>query len=122
MERSGRVILILLFFLNILFVFMGYVGISKLERYKSPPFHESMITVIFAAYYVPDKVVLFWHSKPGSTIIWLSCILLPAAAAYLLLFKQKIVAGILILLLSILPFGVVGFLIWLHAFIDLPYK
>ncbi len=122
MQRYGKMFIIFLFFLNILFVFMGYVGISKLERYKSPPFNQSMMTVVFAAKFVPDEIILFWHSKPGKFIIWPCSILLPLVAAYFLLVKQKITISLSVLLLSIIPFGVVGFLIWLHAFVDLPHE
>ena len=122
MERYGRIVLIFLYFLNIIFVMMGYIGISKIERCEYPPFNKSLMTVVNAAKYVPNYVISFWHSTPGSLLIWLGCLLLPIAAAYVLLYKQKIIDGILLLLLSIIPFGVVGFFIWLHAVIDIPHE
>jgi hypothetical protein len=38
MGTSGKAVIVSLFFLNILAVCMGYVGIDKLQRYGAPPF------------------------------------------------------------------------------------
>jgi len=80
-----------------------------------------MMTIVYAAHFVPNSVILFWHSMLGHVIVWSGGILLPLAAAYLLLIKEKLCAGLSILFLSIIPSGFVGFLIWLHAFCDLPH-
>jgi hypothetical protein len=117
MERYGRIFIIFLFFINILFVFMGYAGISKLERDNSPPFNKGLVTAVCDFDHIPNNVILFWHSTPGTVIVWSCCILLPFGA-YVLLYQQKLAAGILLLLLSIIPFGVVGLFIWLHAALD----
>ena len=123
MERYNRMIVFFLWILNFLFVYMGYVGISKIERYNHPPFHssDSMLTIFYNFYVIPDEIVIFWHSTPGHWIIWSGCIILPLVAAYILFAKEKVLVGLITLLLSITPFGIVGFLIWLHAFIDLPH-
>jgi hypothetical protein len=123
MGRYGRMILVFLFVLNILFVYMGYAGIAKIERYGEPPFHgSSMMTVVYNAHFIPNDVILFWYSGWGKLVIWSGSILLPVAAVYVLLVKEKLLAGLLILSLSVIPFGVVGFFIWLHAFCDLPHE
>ncbi len=58
----------------------------------------------------------FFHLN--NQIIWS---IFPTAAAYILLIEEKLYIGLSMLLLSIILFGVVGFLIWLHAFCDLPH-
>ena len=122
MERYNRMIVFFLWILNILFVYMGYVGIAKMQRYGDLPFHSgSMMTMVYIFYVIPDRVILFWHSTIGHILIWLGCILLPLFAGYILFYKEKLYLGLSILFLSIIPFGIVGFLIWLHAFIDLPH-
>ena len=122
MGRHGKICIIFLWFLNILFVVMGYAGIAKMVRQNAPPFHQhqGLMTIIYAFYVVPDRFILFWNSTLGHVVIWSGCTILPLTA-YILITKEKILAGLSTLLLSIIPFGIVGFLIWLHAFIDLPH-
>ena len=110
-------------FLNILAVCMGYAGIDKLQRYESPPFHNNngLITAFYIAPYVPDRIVLFWHSTPGAYLVWAGSIIIPLAASYLIFANNKMWTGIILLFTSLVLFGLTGFLIWLHAFCDLPH-
>ncbi|MBN1973639.1 MAG: hypothetical protein JW787_08365 [Sedimentisphaerales bacterium] len=122
MGRYGKICIVFLWILNIIFVNMGYVGIAKIERQHFPPFNEGygMMHIFYSFHVVPDRVILFWHSAIGHAVIWAGCIILPIIA-YILFSREKFLAGLSTLLLSIIPFGIVGFLIWLHAFIDLPH-
>jgi hypothetical protein len=122
MGRHGKICIVFLWFLNILFVYMGYAGIAKMERLYYPPFNQGhgMMHIIYVFYVIPDRFIVFWHSCIGHLVIWSGCIILPITA-YILFTKEKLIAGLSTLLLSIIPFGIVGFLIWLHAFIDLPH-
>jgi len=124
MGTSAKMVVTFLFFINILAVCMGYVGIGKLQRYQHPPFHDhrSLWTVVYTAKYVPDEIVVFWHSTLGTCLVWAGSTLLPLAAAYLIFMREKLWAGAILLLMSFVPFGLVGFLIWLHAFCDLPHE
>ncbi|MBA7618767.1 hypothetical protein ES703_26099 [subsurface metagenome] len=122
MGRSGKMVVIFLFILNFLAVCMGYVGIDKLERYHYPPFNQGLFNVVCGAKYVPDGIVMFWQSRFGACVVWAGSIVFPIAAAYLLFGKEKLWTGITLLLLSFLPFGFTGFLIWIHAFCDLPHE
>jgi len=102
---------------------MGYVGIAKMVRQDAIPFHQgySMMTMIYIFYVIPDRLLLFWHSGIGHVVIWSGCIILPIAS-YFLFAREKFLSGLSTLLLSLIPFGIVDFLIWLHAFIDLPHE
>lgn len=124
MRTSAKMVVAFLFFINILAVCMGYAGISKLQRYHHPPFHDhhGLWTVVYAAKYVPDEIVVFWHSTLGTCLVWAGSILLPLAAVYLIFVREKLRTGVILLLTSFIPFGLVGFLIWLHAFCDLPHE
>jgi hypothetical protein len=124
MRTSAKMIVAFLFFINILAVCMGYAGINKLQRYQHPPFHNhrGLWTVVYAAKHVPDEIVVFWHSTLGTCLVWGGSILLPLAAAYLIFVREKLWTGAILLLMSLVPFGLVGFLIWLHAFCDLPHE
>ncbi len=122
MGTSAKAVIAFLFFLNVLAVCMGYVGIDKLERYHAPPFHnDGMYTIAYLAKHVSDGTVLFWHSRPGSLLIWAGTILLPLIAIVVIFCKERPFIGIALLFLSFLPFGFTGFLIWLHAYLDLPH-
>jgi hypothetical protein len=124
MGTSAKAVIAFLFFLNILAVCMGYVGIDKLERYHAHPFdiHDgSMHTFIYAAYFIPGRTILFWHSRWGALLIWAGTILLPLLAAAVVFYKERPLLGTALLFLSFLPFGFTGFLIWLHAYLDLPH-
>ncbi len=121
MERNGKIFIAFIWFLNILFVYMGYAGIAKMVRQYAPPFHQNgMMHMIYIFYVIPTKIIVFWHSGIGQAVIWSGCILLPIAA-YILIKREKLLAGLSTLIISVIPFGLVGFLIWLHAFIDLPH-
>ncbi len=122
MGSYGKICIIFLWILNILFVSMGYVGIAKMVRQDAIPFHQgpSMLTMIYIFYVIPDRLLLFWNSGLGHVVVWSGCILLPVTG-YFLFTREKFLAGFLTLLLSIVPFGIVGFLIWLHTFVDLPH-
>jgi hypothetical protein len=121
---SGKMIVAFFFFLNILAVLMGYAGIDKLQRYEYPPFHDSggLWTVFNTAKYVPDRVVSFWHSTPGTCLVWAGSIIIPLAASYLIFANNKMWTGIILLMTSFVLFGLTGFLIWLHAFCDLTHE
>ena len=123
MERKSWIIMAFLWCLNIIFVVMGYAGIAKMVRQSAPPFHQhqGMMHIFYAFYVVPDRFIIFWHSPLGHLVIWSGCLILPLLAGYILFYKEKLYSGLLVLILSVIPFGVVGFLIWLHAFIDLPH-
>ncbi len=123
MGTSAKGVITFLFFLNILAVCMGYIGIAKLERYNADPFYdEGLHTFVYAAKYVSDDTILFWHSRWGSSLICAGTILLPLAAVFLIFRKERFFTGTILLLLSFLPFGVTGFLIWFHAYVDLPHE
>ena len=79
MGRHGKICIVFLWILNILFVTMGYVGIAKMVRQHAPPFHEShgMMHIFYAFFVVPDRVIIFWHSAIGQMVIWSGCIILP---------------------------------------------
>ncbi len=122
MGSYSKICIVFLWILNILFVSMGYVGIAKMVRQDAIPFHQghSMLTMIYIFYVIPNWLLLFWNSGIGHVVIWSGCIILPVIS-YILFNKEKFLAGFSTLLLSIIPFGIVGFCIWLHAFIDLPH-
>jgi hypothetical protein len=122
MGTSSKIIIIFLFFLNILAVFMGYAGIDKLQRYEHPPFHtSSLYTVVSTAHFVPNQIVMFWHSTIGTCLVFAGSIVLPLVASYLIFVTTKIWTGIILMLMSFVLFGLTGLLIWLHAFCDLPH-
>jgi len=122
MGTSGKIVVMFLFFLNILAVYMGYAGIDKLQRYGHPPFHDGgLFTVVYSAKYVPDQIVMYWHSTLGTYLVWVGSIVLPLAASYLIFATRKMWTGIILLLISFALFGLTGFLIWIHAFCDLPH-
>jgi hypothetical protein len=119
---SAKAVVAFLFFLDVLAVCMGYVGIDKLERYHAGPFHgDGMQTVWYLANYIPDGTILFWHSHWGSVLIWAGTIFLPLISIAVIFFKERPLVGTALLFLSFLPFGFIGFLIWLHAYLDLPH-
>ena len=121
MESKGKIGIGFVWFLNILFVYMGYTGIAKMVRQHAPPFQQhSMMHMIYIFCVIPDKLILFWHSGIGQIVVWSGCIFLPIAA-YILINREKLLAGLVTLILSVILFGLIGFLIWLHAFIDLPH-
>jgi hypothetical protein len=122
MGTTGKMVVTFLFFLNILAVCMGYAGIDKLQRYHHPPFHDGLWTVVYTAKYVPDQIVLFWHSTLGTCLVWAGSIVLSLMAAYLIFGRGKLWTGVTLLLVSFVSFGLTGFLIWLHAFCDLPHE
>jgi hypothetical protein len=122
MGISGKIVVIFLFFLNVLAVYMGYAGINKLQRYEYPPFNNSSLsTIIYRAKYVPDQIIIFWHSSLGTYLVFAGSIVLPLAASYLIFATRKMWTGIILLLISFALFGLTGFLIWIHAFCDLPH-
>ena len=122
MGTKGKIVVMFLFFLNILAVYMGYAGIDKLQRYNYPPFNNSSLyTAVYTAKYVPDQIVIFWHSSLGTCLIWIGSIVLPLTASYLIFVTRNMWAGIILLLMSFAMFGLTGFLIWIHAFCDLPH-
>jgi hypothetical protein len=122
MGASGKIVVIFLFFLNIIAVCMGYAGINKLQRYEYPPFHDGgLYTVVYMAKYVPDQIVIFWHSTLGTCLVWVGSIVLPLVASYLIFATRKMWTGIILLLMSFALFGLTGLLIWIHAFCDLPH-
>jgi len=121
MESKGKIGILFIWFLNILFVYMGYAGIAKMVRQQAPPFHQhGMAHMIYIFFVIPSKVILFWNSYLGHVAIWSGCILLPILA-YILISREKLLTGLFTLIVSVIPFGLVGFLIWFHAFIDLPH-
>ena len=121
MESRAKIGIGFVWFLNILFVYMGYAGIAKMVRQNALPFHQQgMVHMIYIFYVIPDKLIILWHSGIGQISVWSGCLFLPVAA-YILINREKFFAGIVTLILSVIPFGLVGFLIWLHAFIDLPH-
>jgi hypothetical protein len=122
MRTSGKVVVAFLFCINFIAVCMGYIGIDKIERYEYPPFAAGLTTMIFDADFVPYGVVLFWHSLPGMLTIWSATIFLPLLTAYIIFIKDKILLGVALLFTSLFALGVTGFLIWLHAFVDLPHE
>ena len=124
MGTGGKMIIAFFAFLNIVAVCMGYAGIDKLQRYESPPFHNrnGLVTAFYIAPYVPDRIVLFWHSTPGAYLVWAGSIVIPLAASYLIFADNKMWTGIILLFTSFVLFGLTGFLIWLHAFCDLPHE
>ena len=116
MGASGKIVVIFLFFLNLLAVYMGYAGIDKLQRYHCPPFNDSSLyTVIYTAKYVPDQIVIFWHSSLGTYLVFAGSIVLPLVASYLIFATRKMWTGIILLLMSFALFGLTGFLIWIHC-------
>ena len=122
MGTSSKIIIIFLFFLNIIAVFMGYAGIDKIHRLRYPPFHSgSLYTLMYSFKCVPDPVILFWYSTLGTYMVWIGAIVLPLVAAYLIFYEMKIWTGLILMLVSLLLFGFTGFMIWFHAFIDLPH-
>jgi hypothetical protein len=121
MGTSAKAVMAFLFFLNIVGVCMGYVGIDKLERYGADPFYEGMHLFLYLFSPVSDRTILFWHSYWGSVLVWAGAILLPLLAIAILFRWERPLLGIVLLFLAFLPFGFTGFLIWLHAYIDLPH-
>jgi len=121
MGTSAKAVIAFLFFLNLVAVCMGYVGIDKLERYEADPFHVGMHAFFYTFSPVSDRTILFWHSYWGSVLIWGGTILLPLLAIAILFRWERPFLGIVLLFLAFLPFGVTGFLIWLHAYLDLPH-
>lgn len=125
MGTSAKAVIAFLFFLNVLAVCMGYGGIDKFERYDAAPFHQhdgmAMHTTISLAGFVSGRTMLFWHSYWGSLLIWAGTIALPLIGVVVIFYKERPVIGTALLFLSFLPLGITGFLIWLHAFLDLPH-
>jgi len=121
---SAKAVIAFLFFLNVVAVCMGYVGIDKLERYGHGPFHGhdgAMHTFFYMFSPVSDRTILFWHSYWGSLLIWAGAISLPLLAIAILFRWERPFLGMVLLFLAFLPFGFTGFLIWLHAYVDLPH-
>ena len=121
MGTSAKAVIAFLFFLNVLAVCMGYIAIAKLERYHAPPFNDGLYTVFYLFDHVSDATVLFWHSPVGVVLIWAGTLLLPLVAVAVIFYKERPLIGTALLFLFFLPFGVTGFLIWLHAYLDLPH-
>jgi hypothetical protein len=123
MGTSAKLVVAFLFFLNVLAVCMGYVGIAKLERYNADPFYnEGLHTFAYAAKFVSDGTILFWHSWWGGALIWAGTLILPLIAAVLIFSRERLLTGTALLMLSFLVSGVTGFLIWFHAYVDLPHE
>jgi hypothetical protein len=123
MGTSAKTVIAFLFFVNILGVCLGYVGIDKLERYQAGPFYDgvTMHTTFYLFRPVSDRTMLFWHSHWGSVLTWAGTILLPLIAVAILFRWERPFLGTALLVLAFLPFGFTGFLIWLHAYVDLPH-
>jgi hypothetical protein len=124
MGTSAKAVVMSLFCANVFAVCLGFMGIGKLERHHAYPFnvHDGgMQTFCYSAYYIQGRTVLFWHSPWGALLVWAGTIILPLIAAVVIFGKERPLIGTALLLLSFVPFGITGFLIWLHAFIDLPH-
>jgi hypothetical protein len=124
MGTSAKAVIVSLFFLNILAVCMGYIGIDKLQRYGADPFYPPEGGMHHFAYSfapVSDRTILFWHSGWGSLLVWAGTILLPLLAFLLLFYWERPLLGTGLLFLTCVVLGLTGFFIWLHAYVDLPH-
>jgi hypothetical protein len=114
-SKFDRLVFGFLFFINILGVIFGYIGIATVKHEEMPPFSGGLYTAIWRFKPPPENIVAWCDSSNGRIAIWSAVIVVPIIfwmAVFRL--KWRVVGHGGNLAWSLLVFGF-GIWVWIHG-------